>query len=71
MKKKVQIEEVPGKFQELLATVLKGSDVIIMDKNRAIAKLVRINSDKDAKKEDKWTTDDFDIRLLVLADKSI
>ena len=63
MKKKVQIEEVPGKFQELLATVLKGSDVIIMDKHRAIAKLVRINSDEGAKKEDKWTTDDFDIKL--------
>ncbi len=63
MKKKVQIEEVPGKFQELLATVLKGSDVIIMDKHRPIAKLVRINSDEGAKKEDKWTTDDFDIKL--------
>jgi len=63
MKKRVQIEEVPGKFQELLATVLKGSDVIIMDKHRAIAKLVRINSDEGAKKEDKWTTDDFDIKL--------
>ena len=63
MKKKVQIEEVPGQFQELLAAALKGSDVIIMDKHRAIAKLVRINSDEGAKKEDKWTTDDFDIKL--------
>jgi antitoxin (DNA-binding transcriptional repressor) of toxin-antitoxin stability system len=63
MKKKVQIEEVPGKFQELLATVLKGYDVIIMDKGRAVAKFVRIESGKDEKKEDKWTTDDFNIQL--------
>lgn len=63
MKKKVQIDEVSGKFPELLATVLKGSDVIIMDKHRAVAKLVRINSDKGEKKEDKWTTDDFNIQL--------
>jgi len=63
MKKKVQIEEIQNKFQEILAIALKGSDVIIMDKHKAVAKLVRINSEKDAKKEDKWTTDDFDIKL--------
>jgi len=63
MKKKVQIEEVQSNFQELLAVALKGSDVIIMDKHKAVAKLVRIDSGEDAKKEDKWTTDDFDIKL--------
>lgn len=63
MKKKVQIEEMQNKFQEILAIALKGSDVIIMDKHKAVAKLVRINSEKDAKKEDKWTSDDFDIKL--------
>ena len=63
MKKKVQIEEAQNKFQELLAVVLKGSDVIIMDKQKPVAKLVRINSDKDAKKDDKWTSTDFDIKL--------
>ena len=63
MKKKVQIEDVQSKFQELLAVVLKGSDVIIMDKHRAVAKLVRIDSGDSNKKEDKWTTDDFNIQL--------
>ena len=63
MKKKVQIEEAQSKFQELLALALKGSDVIIMDKHRPVAKLVRITSDEGAKKEDKWTTDDFNIQL--------
>ena len=63
MKKKVQIEEVPNIFKELLAVVLKGSDVIIMDKHKAVAKLVRIDNGDREKKEDKWTTDDFDIQL--------
>jgi antitoxin (DNA-binding transcriptional repressor) of toxin-antitoxin stability system len=63
MKKKVQIEEMQNKFQEILAIALKGSDVIIMDKHKAVAKLVRIDTEKGAKKEDKWTTDDFDIKL--------
>jgi antitoxin (DNA-binding transcriptional repressor) of toxin-antitoxin stability system len=63
MKKKVQIEEVQSKFLELLAAALKGSDVIIMDKHKAVAKLVRIESGENEKKEDKWTTDDFDIQL--------
>jgi antitoxin (DNA-binding transcriptional repressor) of toxin-antitoxin stability system len=63
MKKKVQIEEMQNKFQEILAIALKGSDVIIMDKHKAVAKLVRIHSEKGAKKEDKWTSDDFDIKL--------
>ncbi len=63
MKKKVQIEEIQNKFQEILAIALKGSDVIIMDKHKAVAKLVRIDSEGGAKKEDKWTTDDFDIKL--------
>ena len=63
MKKKVQIEEIQNKFQEILAIALKGSDVIIMDKHKAVAKLVRIDSGEGTKKEDKWTTDDFDIKL--------
>jgi antitoxin (DNA-binding transcriptional repressor) of toxin-antitoxin stability system len=63
MKKKVQVEDMQKNFEQVLSVVLKGSDVIIMDKHRAIAKLVRINSDEGAKKEDKWTTDDFDIKL--------
>ena len=63
MKKKVQIEEVQNNFQQFLAVALKGSDVIIMDKHKAIAKLVRIDSDKSSAKEDKWTSDDFDIKL--------
>ena len=63
MKKKVQVEEIQNNFKQLLAVALKGSDVIIMDKHKAIAKLVRIDTEKSSTKEDKWTTDDFDIKL--------
>ena len=63
MRKKVQVEEIQNNFKQLLAVALKGSDVIIMDKHKAIAKLVRIDTEKSSTKEDKWTTDDFDIKL--------
>jgi antitoxin (DNA-binding transcriptional repressor) of toxin-antitoxin stability system len=63
MKKKVQIEEVQRNFQQVLAVALKGADVIIMDKHKAVAKLVRIDPGEGEKKEDKWTTDDFNIQL--------
>ena len=63
MTKKVPIEEVQSNFQELLAAVLKGSDVIIMDKHKAVAKLVRIENGEREKKGDKWTSDDFDIQV--------
>ena len=63
MKKKVQIEEAQNNFQQVLAVALKGSDVIIMDKHKAVAKLIRINTDEGVKKGDKWTSDDFDIKL--------
>jgi len=63
MKKKVQVEEIQNNFKQVLAVALKGSDVIIMDKHKAIAKLVRIDTENGSTKEDKWTTDDFDIRL--------
>ena len=63
MTKKVPIEEVQSNFQELLEAVMKGSDVIIMDKHKAVAKLVRIENGEREKKEDKWTSDDFDIQI--------
>ena len=63
MKKKVQVEEIQNNFKQLLTVALKGSDVIIMDKHKAIAKLVRIDTEESSTKEDKWTTDDFDIKL--------
>jgi antitoxin (DNA-binding transcriptional repressor) of toxin-antitoxin stability system len=63
MKKKVQVEEIQNNFRQYLKVVLKGSDVIIMDKQKAIAKLVRIAGEKSNSQEDKWTSDDFDIQL--------
>ena len=63
MKKKVQLEEIQNNFEKFLEVALKGSDVIIMDKHKAVAKLVGLNSDEGSKKEGKWTTDDFDIKL--------
>jgi antitoxin (DNA-binding transcriptional repressor) of toxin-antitoxin stability system len=63
MKKKVQIEEAQAKFLEMIEFVQKGSDVIIMDKHRAIAKLVRVDSEENESDKDKWTSKDFDIQL--------
>ena len=64
MKKKVQIEEAQANFLEMIEYVKKGSDVIIMDKHRAIAKLVRVDSEEQkSDNKDKWTSKDFDIQL--------
>ena len=63
MKKKVQFEEIQNNFHQFLTAALRGSDVIIMDKHKPIAKLVKIDSEKSTTKENKWTTDDFDIKL--------
>jgi len=63
MEKKVQIDEVKGHFQELLKMALNGTDIIIMSNQKAIARLIRIDSEDESTDEDKWTTDDFDIQL--------
>lgn len=63
MKKKVQIEEARLKFNEILDEALRGKEVIIMDENIPVARLVRIESAGNAKKENRWTTDDFNIQL--------
>ena len=63
MEKKVQIDEVKGRFQELLKMALNGTDIIIMSNQKAIARLIRIDSEDESTDEDKWTTDDFDIQL--------
>lgn len=63
MQKKVQIEEARLKFNEILDEALKGKEVIIMDEDIPVARLVRIESEGKAKKENRWTTDDFNIQL--------
>jgi antitoxin (DNA-binding transcriptional repressor) of toxin-antitoxin stability system len=63
MEKKVQIDEVKGRFQEFLKMALNGTDIIIMSNQKAIARLIRIDSEDESTDEDKWTTDDFDIQL--------
>lgn len=63
MEKKVQIDEVKGYFLELLKMALNGTDIIIMSNQKAIARLIRIDSEDESTDEDKWTTDDFDIQL--------
>ena len=63
MEKKVEFEEFEENIRKYLDYALKGRDVIIMDNKRPIAKLIRIKDERDSKKEDKWTTDDFDIQL--------
>jgi antitoxin (DNA-binding transcriptional repressor) of toxin-antitoxin stability system len=63
MEKKVQIDEVQRRFQEFLKMALTGTDIIIMSNQKAIARLIRIDSEDESTDEDKWTTDDFDIQL--------
>lgn len=63
MEKKVQIEEAQNRFTNLLEDVAKGVDIIIMDKHKAIARLAKIDSNKDVPEEDRWTSDDFNIKL--------
>ena len=63
MDMKVQLEEAAAKFQEIMQMVMKGNDVLIMDKQKAVARIVPVVSDEPSKEEDKWTTDDFDIKL--------
>jgi antitoxin (DNA-binding transcriptional repressor) of toxin-antitoxin stability system len=63
MEKKVRIEEIQTRFQEFLKMALNGTDIIIMSNQKAIARLIRIDSEDDSSDEEKWTTDDFDIKL--------
>ena len=63
MEKKVQIDEMQSRFQEFLKMALSGTDIIIMSNQKAIARLIRIESEDESTDEDKWTTDDFDIQL--------
>lgn len=63
MNMKVQVEEAAAKFQEILQTVINGNDVLIMDKEKAVARMVPVVSDQPAKGDDIWTSDDFDIKL--------
>jgi len=63
MNMKVQVEEAAAKFQEILQTVINGNDVLIMDKEKAVARIVPVVSDKPAEEDGKWTSDDFDIKL--------
>ena len=60
---KVQVEEAPVKFQEIMQQIMRGKDVVIMDKQKAVARIVPISSDQESQKDDKWTSDDFDIQL--------
>ncbi len=63
MEKKVQIDEMQSRFQEFLRMALSGTDIIIMSNQKAIARLIRIESEDESTDQDKWTTDDFDIQL--------
>ncbi len=63
MDMKVQVEEAPAKFQEIMQMVMEGNDVLIMDQHKAIARIVPVVPDQPSKEDDKWTTDDFDIQL--------
>jgi antitoxin (DNA-binding transcriptional repressor) of toxin-antitoxin stability system len=63
MQMKIQMEEAGDRFNELLEQALKGTEVLIIDKKKAVARLVRIEADRAHKDKDKWTTDDFNIQL--------
>ena len=54
MEKKVQIDEAQQHFQELLKMALNGTDIIIMNNQKAIARLIRIDSEDKTTDEDRW-----------------
>jgi len=63
MQMRIQIEEAGERFNELIASVLKGTEVLIIDKQKAVARLIRVEPEEKDKNENKWTSDDFDIQV--------
>ena len=68
MMKKVQIKDAQSQLRDLLDFVSKDNEVILMDKQEAVAKILPL-SDREKRKMnessggEKWTVDDFDINL--------
>jgi antitoxin (DNA-binding transcriptional repressor) of toxin-antitoxin stability system len=63
MQMKIQIEEAGDRFNEMLALAMKGTEILIMDKKKTVARLIGEKSDLAEKDGNKWTSDDFDIKL--------
>ena len=63
MELKIQVDEAPAKFQEIIQQVLRGQEVILMDKQKSVARILPISSNQETQEDDKWTSDDFDIQL--------
>jgi prevent-host-death family protein len=63
MEMKIQVEEAAVKFQEIMRHVLQGKDVILVDKQKPVARIVPIASEKESQGDDRWTSDDFDIQV--------
>jgi len=63
MQMKIQIEEAGERFREMIELALKGTEVLIIDKQKAVVRLVRVEPEEQDKSEDKWTSDDFDIQV--------
>jgi len=63
MEIQVQVEEAPVKFQEIMRHVMQGKDVILIDKQKPVARIVPIISDQESQGDDRWTSDDFDIQV--------
>jgi prevent-host-death family protein len=63
MDMKVQVDEAPAKFNEIMEKINRGKSVILMDKNKPVARIIPLTPDKKSGREDKWTSEDFDIQL--------
>ena len=63
MQMRIQIEEAAERFNELLESALKGTEVLFIDKQKAVARLVRMEPADQDENDGKWTSDDFDIQL--------
>jgi len=66
MIRNVKVDEAKNIFSELLEYVQKGNEVLFIDGNQPVAKLINIPAKKgsnlvDDKKDEKWTSDDFEI----------
>jgi len=61
----VDVQEAPARFAELLALVRKGTQVILAQNNRPLARLIPIESSSESRTAGLhrgaiWTSDDFD-----------
>ena len=68
MVKQIDIQNLNTQLQTLLKNVQSGEEYIVIQNKKAVAKIIGLTSEEKAELnsvngEEKWTEDDFDIKL--------